>query len=65
LGMLGPLGLSAGQMVVGSVVLAMFFPCLATFTVLIRELGVVNMLKATGIMLVTALLVGGMLNLVL
>jgi len=63
--MLGPLGLSAGQMVVGSVVLAMFFPCLATFTVLIRELGVVNMLKATGIMLVTALLVGGMLNLVL
>jgi len=65
LGMLGPLGLSAGQMVVGSVVLAMFFPCIATFVVLLRELGVVDMLKATGIMLVTALLVGGILNLVL
>ena len=65
LGMLAPLGLSAGQLVVGSVVLAMFFPCIATFVVFLRELGVLNMLKAAGIMLASALIVGGILNLIL
>jgi ferrous iron transport protein B len=65
LGMLAPLVLSAEQLVVGSVVLAMFFPCIATFVVLLKELGVVNMLKAAGIMLATALLTGGVLNLIL
>jgi ferrous iron transport protein B len=65
LGMLAPLALSAGQLVVGSVVLAMSFPCIATFVVLLRELGIVNLLKAAGIMIVTALAVGGILNLIL
>jgi ferrous iron transport protein B len=64
-GMLAPLALTAGQLVVGSVVLAMFFPCIATFVVLLRELGVVNMLKSAGMMIVAALIVGGLLNLVL
>jgi len=65
IGMLAPLGLSAGQLVVGSVVLAMFFPCIATFVVLLRELGVTGMLKSAAIMITTALLVGGLLNLIL
>jgi ferrous iron transport protein B len=65
LGMLAPLALSAKQLVVGSVVLAMFFPCIATFVVLLRELGVVNMLKSAGIMIAAALVTGGILNLVL
>jgi ferrous iron transport protein B len=64
-GMLVPLALNSGQLVVGSVVLAMFFPCIATFVVLLRELGIINMLKSTGIMIVTALIVGGMLNWIL
>jgi len=65
LGMLAPLSLSAGQLVLGSVVLAMSFPCIATFVVLLRELGVVNMLKAAGIMIAAALITGGILNLIL
>ena len=65
LGMLAPLALSNEQLVVGSVVLAMFFPCIATFVVLLKELGVINMLKSAGIMITTALLVGGILNLIL
>jgi len=65
LGMLAPLALTAEQLVVGSVVLAMFFPCMATFVVLLRELGVVNMLKSAGIMVIAALIVGGILNLIL
>jgi ferrous iron transport protein B len=65
LGMFAPLSLSPNQLVVGSVVLAMFFPCIATFVVLLRELGLVTMLKSTGIMIATALVVGGVLNLIL
>ena len=65
LGLLAPLALSAKQLVVGSVVLAMFFPCIATFVVLLRELGVLNMLKSAGIMIAAALVVGGLLNLIL
>ncbi|MBL7125071.1 MAG: ferrous iron transporter B [Dehalococcoidales bacterium] len=65
LGMLAPLALSAEQLVVGSVVLAMFFPCIATFVVLLRELGIVNMLKSAGIMISAALITGGILNLIL
>ena len=64
-GMLGTLGLSAGQLVIGSVVLAMFFPCIASFVVLARELGVRDMLKATGIMIVVSLAAGGLLNFIL
>jgi len=64
-GMLAPLMLTAKQLVVASTVLAMFFPCIATFVVLLRELGAINMLKATGVMLVAALVVGGLQNLVL
>ena len=64
-GMLAPLALSAEQLVVGSVVLAMFFPCIATFVVLLRELGVVNMLKSAGVMILAALATGGILNLLL
>ncbi|MFC1903841.1 FeoB small GTPase domain-containing protein [Chloroflexota bacterium] len=64
-GMLAPLALTSGQLVVGCVVLAMFFPCMATFVVLLRELGLVGLLKAAGIMLVVALAVGSLLNLIL
>ena len=65
LGMLAPLGLTAEQLVVGSVVLAMFFPCIATFVILLRELGMVNMLKSAAIMICVALITGGLLNLIL
>lgn len=63
MGILIPLGLSAKQLVVISTVLVVYFPCIATFSVLIKELGVKNMLKSTGIMLITTLLVGSFLNL--
>lgn len=64
-GMLVPLGLTTKQLVIASVVLAMYFPCIATFTTLVKELGLVDMLKSAGIMIVTSLLVGGLLNLIL
>jgi ferrous iron transport protein B len=65
IGMLAPLALTPAQLVVGSVVLATFFPCIATFVILLKELGMKNLLKSMGIMLVTALLAGTLLNLIL
>ena len=62
MGLLAPLGLSAKQLVVASTVLAVYFPCIATFVVLIRELGIADMLKSVFIMLVTTIFVGGFIN---
>jgi ferrous iron transport protein B len=64
-GMLAPLALSAKQLVVGTVVLAMFFPCIATFVAFLKDLGIVNILKAAVIMISIALITGGILNLIL
>jgi ferrous iron transport protein B len=64
-GMLLPLGLSLSQLIIASVVLTMYFPCVATFAVLIKELGTKDMLKSTLIMISSALIVGGILNLIL
>ena len=64
-GMLVPLGLTMHQMVIASVVLTMYFPCIATFAMLVKELGVKDMIKSTIIMLISTLIVGGVLNLIL
>jgi ferrous iron transport protein B len=65
MGMLTPLALTAKQLVISSTVLAMFFPCVATFAILARELGARDVLKAVGIMIAAALIVGSLQNLVL
>ncbi len=64
-GMLIPLQLSLKQLIVASVVLSMYFPCVATFAVLLKELGIADMVKSSIIMLISALLTGGLLNLLL
>lgn len=64
-GMLAPLALTAKQLVISSTVLAMLFPCVATFVVMARELGALDMLKATGIMIAASLIVGSLQNLIL
>ncbi|MBU1852912.1 MAG: ferrous iron transporter B [Candidatus Omnitrophica bacterium] len=64
-GMLGPLNLTTKQLVIGSTILAIYFPCIATFVVLIRELGIKDMCKSAIIMVVLAILVGVVLNLIL
>lgn len=61
-GMLVPLSLTVPQLVIASVILVMYFPCVATFSVLIKELGLKGMLKASLIMMVSTLITGGLLN---
>ena len=65
LGLFLPLHLSVKQLVIGSVLLAMFFPCLATCVVLFRELGLRGGLKSLGVMLLAVTLTGASLNLIL
>lgn len=65
LGILAPLNLTPQQLAVASTVLAVYFPCLATFLILLRELGWRDMLKVTGIMLITALAAGTFMHLAL
>jgi ferrous iron transport protein B len=64
-GMLIPLHLSFKQTIVASTVLAIYFPCAATFAVILRELGILGTLKSTAIMVATVVTVGGLLNLML
>jgi len=64
-GMLVPLGLSFKQVLVASVILIIYFPCMAKFMLLLKEIGAKYMLKATAIMIVTFLIVGTVLNFVL
>jgi len=65
IGMLRPLDLTVKQLIVSSTILAVYFPCVATFMVLLRELGVKDMIKSMAIMVTTAVIVGSVLNLFL
>jgi len=64
-GMLLQTGLEPMQLVIAVTILTIYFPCVATFAVLIKELGVKDMLKSTAIMIFTAVLVGGLMNVIL
>jgi ferrous iron transport protein B len=63
-GMLVPLDLTVKQLIIASVVLTMYFPCVATFTVMFKEFGIKQMTKAAIIMVVSTVTVGGLLNLI-
>lgn len=60
--LLEPIGLNSMQMVTAAVVLTLYFPCVATFTVLFKELGIKDTVKAIVIMLIVTLAAGGGLN---
>lgn len=64
-GLLAPLHLSPEQLVVATTVLAIYFPCIATFVVLAKEIGVKGMIKIGILMVTLAFLVGGIQHLIL
>jgi ferrous iron transport protein B len=61
-GMLLPLSLSMKQFFIATTLLAVSFPCIATFVVLWKELGLKDFLKATFLMIIVTLVVGTVLN---
>lgn len=64
-GMFAPLALTTKQLITGSVILTMFFPCIATFVIMFRELKLKDGLKAIGIMLFSVLIIGTAVNFLL
>jgi len=63
--LLQPFGLTIKQLIVASVFLVLYLPCLATFSILIKEVGLKDSLKIAGLTFITALLVSGILNLII
>ena len=64
-GMLIPLGMNPMQLVIAATMLTIYFPCVATFAVFIKELGIKDMAKSAAIMVGTAVVVGIILRIVL
>jgi len=56
---------SAMQLVIVATMLTMFFPCIATFAVMIKELGIKDMIKSALIMISAAIIVGIILRFIL
>jgi ferrous iron transport protein B len=64
-GMLMPLGLSANQLFIGAILLAISFPCIASFVVLAKELGIKGLIKSTLIMIGISIIVGASLHFII
>ncbi|MFP3945838.1 MAG: FeoB small GTPase domain-containing protein [Archaeoglobaceae archaeon] len=65
IGMLLGLGMGPLQLVIAATILTIYFPCAATFATIFKELGVKDLLKSVGVMLVTVLIVGTLMRLIL
>ncbi|MGA1868723.1 MAG: FeoB small GTPase domain-containing protein [bacterium] len=61
-GMLAPLQLNIKQLVIACTILSIYFPCIATFTILLKEIGIKDTAKAAVIMILLAVLVGSLMN---
>jgi ferrous iron transport protein B len=65
IGMFVPLDMTPEQLVISSVVLAMYFPCVATLMVMLKVLGLVDTIKSLSLRLMAALIIGALLKLIL
>jgi len=65
IGMLLSLGMSPQQLTIACTILSTYFPCIATFFVMLHELGVKYMLEATGLTVLVSLSVGMIMRVIL
>ncbi|NMX21692.1 ferrous iron transporter B [ANME-1 cluster archaeon GoMg4] len=65
IGMLLPLGMSPQQLTIACIILSTYFPCIATFFVMLHELGVKYMLEATGLMVAVSFSAGMIMRVIL
>lgn len=64
-GLLMPLALDPRQLFIGVMLLTISFPCVATFAVLLKELGIKDFIKSTALMILVGIIVGAGLNFLL
>ncbi|MBI4645133.1 MAG: ferrous iron transporter B, partial [Bacteroidia bacterium] len=62
--LLAPFDLNIKQLIIASVFMVLYLPCIATFFTLIKEMGIKNTLIIVLIMLVTAIVIGALLNII-
>ncbi|MFH2141262.1 MAG: ferrous iron transporter B [Bacteroidota bacterium] len=60
--LLVPFDLSIKQLIIASVFMVLYLPCIATFFTLIKEMGIKKTLIIVSIMLFTAVVIGALLN---
>jgi len=65
IGMLAPLLLTTKQLIIACVILTVYFPCMASFIILFKELGLKDLIKSTLLMALVAITIGTILNIVL
>ncbi|UCF50416.1 MAG: ferrous iron transporter B [Thermoplasmatales archaeon] len=65
IGMLISLDMTPLQLVIAVTMLTIYFPCVATFSVLIKELGMKDMIKSASLMIGVAVIVGFLLKIIL
>ncbi|MFA5033755.1 MAG: ferrous iron transporter B [bacterium] len=63
--LLAPYHLSIKQLMIASIFMVLYLPCIATFFTMSRELGIKNTLKIVFIMFFTSIILGALLNLIL
>ena len=61
--LLAPFNLSPQQLIIACIFLVLYLPCIATFSVMVKELGLKDGVKLIAILFFSGLLVGGILNL--
>jgi len=61
--LLAPFNLSPQQLIIACIFLVLYLPCIATFSVMVKELGLKDAVKLIVILFFSGLLVGGILNL--
>ena len=63
--LLTPYNLNAAQLVISSIFLTLYLPCISTFFVMSRELGMKSTLKISGFTFTFALILGGLLSMII
>ena len=59
---LGGIAMTMGQRVVATTLICIYFPCLATFAMVLKEGGVIDLLKCTAVLVVSFFLFGGLMS---
>jgi ferrous iron transport protein B len=63
--LLKPFNLTDKQLLIAVVLLIIYFPCMATVSIIFKELKIIDGLKAMGVTVITTIIVGSILNILL
>ena len=59
---LGGITMTMGQKIISVTLICIYFPCLATFAMVLKEGGIIDLLKCIAVLLISFFLFGGLMN---